>query len=425
MPRILIVDDDPDFHLLVETVLGRRGYELISAKDGADALSMIKAEQPDAIILDKIMPGMDGFEVARRLRREPDFAHLPILIVSGATQLNDKLDAFNAGADDYLTKPFEVDELAARITAMLRRAAAFNAAKTQKLQNVDNAKLIAIHSLRGGIGSSSIAVNLALALNSLWQRPTILMDMVMVYGQVALMLNKSLRRTWGDITAFSEADFDNEALDGIISSHESGLKFLAAPKNPIEAEEVSSELLKRALGLLQPRYDYIIADLPHDFSNNTLEILDAADTIMVLVAPAIVSVRGAAIMLNTYASLGFERDKVEFVLNQSYSKIDRTPKQIEDALHHPVSLVIPHDARLFTEAINSGLPFMLTNPDKCYTKMNLEADLSETATLENPITINYTVCRTWLLPSILEILQANTSNPYPQRVFEIADVTTQ
>jgi pilus assembly protein CpaE len=361
VPRILIVDDDPDFHLLVETVLGRRGYELISAKDGADALSMIKAEQPDAIILDKIMPGMDGFEVASRLRREPDFAHLPILIVSGATQLNDKLDAFNAGADDYLTKPFEVDELAARITAMLRRAAAFNAAKTQDLQHVDNAKLIAIHSLRGGIGSSSIAVNLALALNSLWQRPTILMDMVMVYGQVALMLNKSLRRTWGDITAFSEADFDNEALDGIISSHDSGLKFLAAPKNPIEAEEVSSELLKRALALLQPRYDYIIADLPHDFSNNTLEILDAADTIMVLVAPDIVSVRGAAIMLNTYASLGFERDKVEFVLNQAYSKIDMTPKQIEDALHHPVSLVIPHSARLFTEAINSGLPFMLSN----------------------------------------------------------------
>jgi pilus assembly protein CpaE len=361
LPRILIVDDDPDFHLLVETVLGRRGYDLISAKDGADALSMIKAQQPDAVILDKIMPGMDGFDVTRRLRREPDFVHLPILIVSGATHLDDKLDAFNAGADDYLTKPFEVDELAARITAMLRRAEAFKAAKTQELQQVENARLIAIHSLRGGIGCSSIAVNLALALTQLWQRPTIL-----------IMLNKSLRRTWGDITAFSEVDFDDEALDGIISNHESGLRFLAAPKNPIEAEEVSSELLKRALGLLLPRYDYIVADLPHDFSNNTLEILDTSDVIIVLVAPDIVSVRGAAIMLNTYTSLGFEEEKVQFILNQAYSKIDMSPKQIEDALHHPISLVIPHESRLFTEAINSGIPFMLTKPESTVSSLIID-----------------------------------------------------
>jgi pilus assembly protein CpaE len=363
MPRILIVDDDPDFHLLVETVLGRRGYDLISAKDGSEALNMVKAEQPDAVILDKIMPGMDGFEVARRLRREPDFAHLPILIVSGASQLDDKLDAFNAGADDYLTKPFEIDEMAARITAMLRRSEALKAAQTQEHRVVDNAKLIAVHTLRGGIGCSSVSVNLALALNNLWQRPTLLMDMVMVYGQVALMLNKSLRRTWGDIAAFGELDFDDEALDGIISSHESGLRFLAAPKNPIEAEEVSAELLKRSLSLLQPRFDYIVADLPHDFSNNTLEILDASDSILVLVAPDIVSVRGGAIMLNTYERLGFEREKVMFVLNQSYYKIDMTPKQIEDALHHPISLVIPHSSRIFTDAINSGMPFLLADPE--------------------------------------------------------------
>lgn len=363
MPRILVVDDDPDFHLLVETVLGRRGYELIGAKDGSEALSMIKAEQPDAVILDKIMPGMDGFDLTRRLRREPDFAHLPILIVSGATQLDDKLDAFNAGADDYLTKPFEVDELAARVTAMLRRAEALKAAQTQELRSVDTARLIAVHSLRGGIGCSSIAVNLALALTNLWQRPTILMDMVMVYGQVAIMLNKSLRRTWGDITAFSEVDFDDEALDGIISSHESGLRFLAAPKNPIEAEEVSAELLKRSLTLLQPRFDYIVADLPHDFSNTTLEFLDTADSIIVVIAPDIVSVRGAAITLNTYTSLGFEREKVEFVLNQVYPKADMTPKQIEDALHYPVSLVIPHANRQFMEAINTGVPFMLSEPE--------------------------------------------------------------
>jgi pilus assembly protein CpaE len=179
---------------------------------------------------------------------------------------------------------------------------------------------------------------------------------------VALMLNQSMKRTWGDISSFSEADFDDVALDGIISNHNSGLNFLAAPKSPIEAEEVNAELLSRAVDLLQPRYDYIIADLPHDFSNSTLELLDTAQNIIVVLAPDIVSVRAAAITLNTYTSLGFEEEKVQFILNQPYPKIDMTARQIEDALHHPISLVIPHSPRLFTEAINSGKPFMLAKP---------------------------------------------------------------
>ncbi|HET6443456.1 MAG TPA: response regulator [candidate division Zixibacteria bacterium] len=363
MPRILIVDDDPDFYFLLQTVLGKRGYELIRAENGNEALSKIKAEQPDAVIMDKVMPGMSGFDVARKIRQDAAFAHLPILIVSGAARLDDKLAAFSAGADDYLTKPFEIDELAARITALVRKSEALKSAQTQVQKPVENATLIAVHSLRGGIGSSSVAVNLSLALTELWQKPTILIDMVMVYGQIALMLNKSLKRTWGDITSIGKTDIDDDALNGIISSHDSGLRFLAAPKNPIEAEEVSPELLRQALDLLQPRFDYIVADLPHDFSNNTLEILETADSILVLLAPDLVSVRAAAINLNTYKSLGFDEEKVYFVLNQTQAKIDMTPRQIEDALHHPISLVIPHSPRLFTEAINTGLPFLLTRPE--------------------------------------------------------------
>jgi len=363
VPRILIVDDDPDFYFLLQTVLGKRGYELIRAENGNEALSKIKAEQPDAVIMDKVMPGMSGFDVARKIRQDAAFAHLPILIVSGAARLDDKLAAFSAGADDYLTKPFEIDELAARITALVRKSEALKSAQTQVQKPVENATLIAVHSLRGGIGSSSVAVNLSLALTELWQKPTILIDMVMVYGQIALMLNKSLKRTWGDITSIGKTDIDDDALNGIISSHDSGLRFLAAPKNPIEAEEVSPELLRQALDLLQPRFDYIVADLPHDFSNNTLEILETADSILVLLAPDLVSVRAAAINLNTYKSLGFDEEKVYFVLNQTQAKIDMTPRQIEDALHHPISLVIPHSPRLFTEAINTGLPFLLTRPE--------------------------------------------------------------
>ncbi|MFN2189567.1 MAG: CpaE family protein, partial [Candidatus Promineifilaceae bacterium] len=369
MPRILLIDDDADFHFLVKTVLNKRGYEVIWAQSGSEALGMIKAEKPDAAIMDKVMPGMDGFEVARRIRSEPQFVHLPILIVSGAANLEDKLEAFNAGADDYLTKPFEIDELAARITAMLRRSEALKQARQSERETAEDATVIAVHTLRGGIGNSSMSVNLALALRELWGRPTMLMDLVLVYGQVALMLNASLKKSWGDVSGFSVEDLDDVALEGIISSYVSGLNFLAAPKNPIEAEEVTPELVSRSLNILCGPYDYIVADLPHDFSISTLELLEDAQEVILLLAPDIVSVRAAAIALNTYDSLGFDDQKVKLVLNQPYPKIDMTSKQIEDALHHPIYLVLPHAPRLFTEAMNSGKPFVLAKPEDNVSKL--------------------------------------------------------
>jgi pilus assembly protein CpaE len=362
MPRVLVIDDDPGILNLVNTALNKRGYDVFTAANGTEGLNRIQDTKPDIVILDKVMPDIDGFEVARRLRREPDFAHVPIVILTGASQLGDKLDAFNAGADDYLTKPFEVDELAARLAALLRRAEAFKAAQTQGLEVVDTARLIAVHSLRGGIGSSSLALNLAYGLTNLWRTPTLLMDMVLSAGQIALMLNEAIKRSWSDLTAFDSANFDMEALEGILNQHRSGLHFIAAPKDPIDAEEVSSELIKRATSLLKPRYEYIIADLPHDFSDISLDTLDTADVILLILAPELVSIRAASVTLNTYSELGFEKEKIRLILNKTIKTSGLTAKQIEEALHHPISMVLPYSPKRFVGAINRGVPLLESHP---------------------------------------------------------------
>jgi len=362
MPRVLVIDDDPGILNLVEKTLGSRGYEVFTAADGLQGLNRVQSTRPDIVILDKVMPDIDGFEVARRLRREPDFAHIPIVILTGASQLGDKLDAFNAGADDYLTKPFEVDELAARLAALLRRAEAFKAAQSQSLDTVDTARLIAVHSLRGGVGSSSLALNLAYSLTNLWRTPTLLMDMVLASGQIALMLNEAIKRSWSDLTAFDSANFDIDALEGILNRHSSGLHFIAAPKDPIDAEEVGSDLLKRATALLKPRYEYIVADLPHDFSDVTLDTLEAADAILLVLAPELVSIRAASVTLNTYTELGFEQEKIRLILNKTISVSSLSAKQIEEALHHPISMVLPYSPKQFIGAINRGVPLLESHP---------------------------------------------------------------
>ena len=115
---ILIVDDEPEIRRAVLGGLRAQGYEVRAASDGEEALRLASAATPDLVILDLMMPGMDGLEVCRRLRAWSD---VPILVLSARAQERQKVQALDEGADDYLTKPFGMDELTARIRAALRR----------------------------------------------------------------------------------------------------------------------------------------------------------------------------------------------------------------------------------------------------------------------------------------------------------------
>ncbi|MEO5901108.1 MAG: response regulator transcription factor [Ilumatobacteraceae bacterium] len=120
MGRILLADDDRAIRDSLSRALGLQGYEVVPASDGAVALSLVEKEQPDVAILDVMMPHVDGLTVCRVLRAERN--RLPILMLTARTETADRVAGLDAGADDYLAKPFELDELFARVRALLRRA---------------------------------------------------------------------------------------------------------------------------------------------------------------------------------------------------------------------------------------------------------------------------------------------------------------
>ncbi|MBI3242069.1 MAG: response regulator [Chloroflexi bacterium] len=362
MPRALAIDDDPIVLKLTAATLTRLGYEVSTASDGVKGLVAVKTDHPDVIISDVMMPGMNGYEVTRRLRRDPEFAQTPILILTGQSELEEKLQAFEAGADDFMNKPFEPAELAARLTVLLRRSEAGKLAQSLGLTRTEEAQLVAVHSLRGGIGSSSLATNLSIGLAQLWETPTLLLDLVFSAGQIALMLDTPLKRTWGDLAGFSLDDMDFETLHTIIGQHASGLDFIAAPTLPTEAEELANEVLRAAIKLLKTHYDYVIADTAHDFSETTLTLLDAADVILVPLAPEMSSVRAAAAALDTYTRLGYSKDKIKLVLNWTFEHHGLPRKNIEAALHMPVTLVLPFASDTFVGAINRGRPLLYESP---------------------------------------------------------------
>ena len=121
MSRILVIDDDPAISELVSINLEMAGYDVNQAEDGIKGQALAVQLQPDLVMLDLMLPKVDGFTVCQRLRRDERTSDIPVLMLTALGQTQDKVEGFNSGADDYLTKPFEVEEMLARVRALLRR----------------------------------------------------------------------------------------------------------------------------------------------------------------------------------------------------------------------------------------------------------------------------------------------------------------
>src|SRR4030042_5974754 len=161
--KILVVDDDLDTLKLVGMMLQRQGYTIVAAINGAQALSKVPAEKPDLILLDVMMPDIDGFEVCRRIRSDASFASIPILMFTAKTQVDDKVQGFESGADDSLPKPTHPAELLAHVKALLGRSRVTTAATTVP---VKRARIICMIGAKGGLGTSTLAVHIAATMSA-------------------------------------------------------------------------------------------------------------------------------------------------------------------------------------------------------------------------------------------------------------------
>ena len=119
--KVLVIDDDIAINELIKVNLELAGYKAIQAHDGVKGFALVKQEMPSLVILDVMMPDVDGFTVAKRIRQNEDTKNIPIIMLTALSQLNDKVNGFNIGVDDYLVKPFEVEELMVRVRALLKR----------------------------------------------------------------------------------------------------------------------------------------------------------------------------------------------------------------------------------------------------------------------------------------------------------------
>jgi pilus assembly protein CpaE len=357
--NILAVDDDPINRKIVSEIMAHAGYQVTSASSAEEALSILRRTPIDLIILDVIMQGMDGYEMCRRLRSDPNTANIPVILLTSLESIDDKLKGFNAGADDFLSKPPQPDELVARVGVWLRRSK-----REKEVKEVGAVgKVIAVHSLRGGVGVSTISTNLAIGLAQLWGLQTVLVDLVLSAGQAALMFNLPARNTWGDIARIPTSEIDPDLVEVLLRAHSSGANVLPAPNEVIEGQMIDAAKVSCVLEIIRSNYGYIVLDLPHDFSETTLVGLDMADSILEVLVPEMASVHATTSALDVFSKLQYPEERLKLVLNWVFERQGLSRVDIEAAIQHKISMVIPYSSESFVRAINFGAPPVYEQPN--------------------------------------------------------------
>ena len=361
--RVLLIDDEQFYLKLIQKKLQESDYELEYAKSGSEGLAKIKTFDPGILIIDLKMPEMDGFEILERLRRDVKFSTIPVIVITAKDELSEKLKAFELGADDYLVKPFQPEELVARMGILTRRGKASQSADDSASKRAANASVVAVHSLRGGLGCSSITVNLGLAFQKLWKKQTILVDGVLTAGQIALMLNAKPHATWENLVGIREDTLDDLVVEEMMCEHDSGIRYIASPRFPIAADTFTSETLDFFMEKVKEQNDFIIVDVSHDFSDMAINMLNMSSSILLVMAPEMASLRSTMSALEIYDRLGISVEKVKIALNNNSSNAAIKQVQLEKVLKQEIDFVLPYEAGEVNRALNFGQPFIIENPD--------------------------------------------------------------
>ena len=378
--KILVVDDDPNVQRLLQYTLKQEGYEVVAAADGAEGFRLWGAENPNLILLDVMLPKLDGYQVATKIRQEEgETGHVPIIMLTAEREVEQKVRGLRAGADDYLIKPFHPAELLARIKSLLARFAP----RDSLVGRPPMGRVFAFYGAKGGVGTTTISINAAIALHRELGRKVALVDGNLQFGDHRVFLDLGLdRKSIVDIVSAPSIDMD--LIRQVLVKHDSGVDLLLAPPSPETAELVTPEHMPQILDNLRSLYDYVLVDIDKRLDDVNLGIIEAAEVLFVVMTADLSCLKNVRLVLETIGHLGYEKWKIQLVLNRSNAFTGINVKNAEGALKRTIDHQIVNEYRGAISALNSGAPFMFTKADSLLGRSLLDfARLVDKATPAN------------------------------------------
>jgi pilus assembly protein CpaE len=348
MPTVLVIDDEASLIAMVGRFLEAAGFRVEAATSGPEGLQKAVTEVPDVVILDIMMPDMDGYKVCRRLRADPRTARTCILVLTARGQFVDKQMAAEAGADAHATKPFNGKALVQQVKELLD--ASLRIGPSLGCQ-------ILVLRLKEGAGATTLATNLALCLATDHGSLTAITDLVVPGGQVGDRLGLPPAISWPQSAA---ADADDLAAH--VVRHQAGLFVLPAPPAPWRGE-VEPVGVAHLLQKLRGWYDFVVLDTPRDLGAQAPALLKSSWLVLLLLTPDPTLLPTAQASLAALARLGTRRLQVWPILNMVSSNPHAVQQQVEKALGLPLTAVLPWSPQECSRAVSSHKPVVLSYPD--------------------------------------------------------------
>ncbi len=355
---ILLVDQDTSMLGLVRAALASEGYEVFYLQKSEEALTRVIKHPPDLVIVEAVFSGMDGYTLTRNWRQNPSTSRLPILMLTSKAATADKVAGFEAGVDDYVTKPFEEQEFHYRVKNLItrNRAAAGIAPPPPK-----RGKIVTIFGTKGGVGKTTLAVNLALALRAKTHGRIALVDCDFFFGDLSLHLGLQPDTTMLDLVDRMD-QLDAELMGKVLLTHSTGIRVLLAPTLPEQAERVTAMHIARILDCLIETYDFVLLDCHPSYDDRNLVLLEKAERILFVVRPELGPLRNMGAFFNLCVKLGIDLDKIHLVLNRAGSRSGIEVEQIERSFKSTVQFRMNSGGRAVVQSINRGIPLMQEKP---------------------------------------------------------------
>jgi len=351
MSKILVVDDDPGVLRLLEYVLSHEGYQVLTASNGMEGLRVAQEAGPDLVVLDVMLPGIDGFEVCHRLRSGAGTAAVPVLMLSAKGQETDKDTGVRVGADEYLTKPVDRVELLQAVERLIQSGAEAVEKK---------AEVSAFVGTRGGVGTSTVVASVAAVLGRAGHR-AVAVDLCPPFGALATLMGLDPKRGIGELFKPGRDEVRREHLEAVLLQHSSGARLLPGERDPEKYDTLTPAGMDLLLAELPVLADYVIIDMPSSPSETVVAALRKCNSVNLVTSAGQESQNRVSSAAALLSRRGVDGGRLGVVV------VDRTgaDADMSDLMSiggYPVTGVIPFDGEECADAEARGVPVVLYAP---------------------------------------------------------------
>ncbi|MDI9548593.1 MAG: response regulator [Chloroflexota bacterium] len=361
--KILIVDDQAVVLRLLFHPLEREGFSVITAMSGTEALEKIQSEKPDLVILDIMLPDISGILVCNRVRQSLQMVDLPIILLSGRTELEAKIEGLEAGADDYVTKPVDPKEMIVRVKTLLARTQRLRQAApppaTPSSGRSQQGIPIAVIGAKGGVGVTTLVANLSAAMAVRGHRVAAA-EMRPFFGALARQFGVKPDATIKALLEMAPKSINETQVGARLAPALNGLQLLLGPQQLLDYREIQAEQAEAIIDALVRLAAFVLIDLPHMPSVASRAALRSAQIVVLTMEPDAGCLDSARAWLELLRAWGIAESAIKLVVVNRIQAVDvLNGVELERILGVELLGTVTAAPDLAVAALNRGKPMVM------------------------------------------------------------------